>query len=269
MKKLSFSFLVLLFFSSCSLSPATPLAFEQQVGTQVSISKTATSISSREKTVISSTQTSTVTLQIKPTGTASIEDPKKALGTPNWLDTLNSGKNWSLESGVETINNTQISTENGFLVMTQNIATGGKTWWLNYLTIQDFYMDAKFIAQNCSGTDQYGLVLRAPNYDDGYGYYFTITCDGRFTLMKWDSLGATNLFSLEQSPEIISGPNQVNEIGIWMKGSLIRLYANQKLLKEINDGSLTNSGHFGVFIDARETPGFTIMMDQIEYWELK
>jgi len=40
------------------------------------------------------------------------------------------------------------------------------------------------------------------------------------------------------------------------------------LLEEINDATLINTGHFGLFINARQTPGFTVSMDEISYWTL-
>ena len=70
------------------------------------------------------------------------------------------------------------------------------------------------------------------------------------------------------SQKIHKGPNQTNTLGIWIKGPIIRLYVNNNLLEEINDSTLLNSGHFGLFINARQTPGFTINMDEISYWIL-
>ena len=57
-------------------------------------------------------------------------------------------------------------------------------------------------------------------------------------------------------------------LGVWVKGNTIRLYINGKFLQEINDNALLNDGYFGLFINARQTPGLTIKMDDIAYWLL-
>jgi hypothetical protein len=41
------------------------------------------------------------------------------------------------------------------------------------------------------------------------------------------------------------------------------------LLEEITDTELGQEGHFGIFINAAKTPGFTVRMDEISYWLLE
>jgi len=150
--------------------------------------------------------------------------------------------------------------------MSRSVPHGGKNWWLNYQTLQDFYLEGKFILHQCSSDDQYGLVFRAPDYTSGYGYYFAITCDGYFNLMRWDENGSVNLLKWEKTTAIREGPNQTNSLGIWAKQHLIRLYANGVLIKEISDYSQLDEGHFGLFIDSRQTPDFNIELDEIAFW---
>ena len=76
------------------------------------------------------------------------------------------------------------------------------------------------------------------------------------------------LLNFPSSSAINSGSNQTNTLGIWVKDKVIRLYVNNQFLTEINDGSLTDEGHFGIFINSTQTPGFTIHMDEIAYWLL-
>jgi hypothetical protein len=189
------------------------------------------------------------------------------LGMPTWQDELNNGARWSLAQPNTDTPNVMVKVENGILLMTRSVPYGGKNWWLNYQTLKDFYLEGKFITQTCSKDDQYGLIFRAPNYVSGFGFYYTITCDGYFNLMRWDENGAANLFQWEKSDAILAGANQTNLFGIWAKQNLIRLYANGKLVKEVNDSSLPNKGHFGLFVDSRQTPGFTIQLDEITFWE--
>jgi hypothetical protein len=260
---------LLLIITACNLPIPNQSSFEYDVATKVSIAKTATAINDLilTATAIANPPSNTpdpILSTVTPTSTQ--ENLKDSLGMPAWRDDLNNSGNWNLNIPNTDTPNVTIKIENGLLVMTRSVTYGGKNWWLNYQKIQDLYLEGKFITQECSSDDQYGLVIRAPNYSDGFGYYFTVTCDGNFNLMHWDTNGAINLFKWEKSEAIQSGPNQTNILGIWAKGDLIRLYANGKMIKEVRDSSITNTGHFGLFIDSRQTSGFTIKLDEIAYW---
>ena len=86
--------------------------------------------------------------------------------------------------------------------------------------------------------DQYGIVFRAPNMEDGYGYFYGLTCDGGYTLRKWDSSGLSVVLENTAGTSINSGSNKTNVLGVWAKDDRIRLYANGQFLKEITNSSL-------------------------------
>ena len=262
--KILFILLFLLFtLTSCNAPFPNNPSFEEKVATNVSIAKTATVI---QKYLLDATKTAN---PIQNTPTPTPDNFKESLGMPAWKDELNNGGNWNLNTPNTDTPNVTTEIKNGSLVMSRSITSGGKNWWLNIQKIQDFYLEGKFTTRECSSDDQYGLVFRALNYKDGFGYYFTVTCDGNFNLMRRDTNGNVNLFNWEKSEAIQTGPNQTNDLGIWAKGGLIRLYANEKKIKEVTDSSIINPGHFGLFIDSRQTPGFSIKLDEIAYWNLQ
>jgi len=257
--------------SACNLLISNEPGFEEMVATKVSIAKTATVIQVYLMTATAAAkpaQNTSTPLPATLTSTPTQINFKESLGMAAWSDQLNNGANWNLTKPNTDTPNVTIKVENGSLVMTRSVTFGGKNWWLNYQKIQDFYLEGKFITQECSSDDQYGLIFRASNYSDGFGYYFTVTCDGNFSLMRWDSNGAISLFKWEKPEAIQPGSNQINTLGVWAQGNLIRLYANGKMIKEVMDSSMINTGHFGLFIDSHQTPGFTIKLDEIAYWNL-
>jgi len=269
-KKLPVSFLLLLLFA-CSVPVNDQSAFEQSLATRVSIAQTSTAITTILQTATAITGDHLINPEIiQPTITPSSvpEKPKEKLGSSVWRDTLDSGNNWSLSSSGTISNNTLIKVESGSLIMKRDVASGGKTWWLTYPRPQDFYLEGTFTVDNCSGTDQYGLVFRSVNYTDGFAYYFTISCDGSISLLKWDGNGAINIFNWEKSENIQAGSGKTNTLGVWCEGDAISLYVNDKMVKKVTDSSLPNGGHFGLFMDARETPGFSIRLDEIAYWNI-
>jgi len=266
--------LILLISLACKLPLEPSLTFEEEVATKAAIALTGTAESQQGQPLTDQT-VSPPTITAKPdqesatfTPTVSTEDPKLNLGQPDWIDTLTTGNSFGLDPGGTTTYYTLIKVENGKLVMTRDTALVGKTWQLAYPRPKDFYLEAKFENGTCSGDDQYGLVFRADNYTDSFAYYFIITCDGHYDLLKQTTSGSALLLNWKTSDEIHKGSNQTNILGIWADGSIIRMYANGKLLKEINDDSLLNDGHIGLFIDAKKTAGFTIKMDEISYWNL-
>ena len=271
MRNLIIFLALLLIITACNFPISNQTSFDSDVATKVSVAKTATTINNVLMTVTAianppSNTPAPIISTITPTPTQ--DNFKDSLGMPAWRDDLNNGGNWSLNKPNTETPNVTIKVENGGLIMTRSVPYGGKNWWLNYQNIQDFYLEGKFITQLCSGDDQYGLIIRAPSYFDGFGYYFTITCDGNFNLMRWDTNGAINLFNWEKPEAVHSGSNQINTLGIRAKGDLIRLYANGNMIKEFRDSSLIHTGHFGLFIDSRQTPGFTIILDEIAFWNL-
>lgn len=242
-------------------------SFQNDVSTQVALAFTETAL---QGTLESQTGTvSPSTPQETPTSTTTqtppADDPKIILGDPDWEDDLSSGKNWSLSEGDVEVGKSTFSASGGKLTAVNNF---GYNWWLTYFNFEDAYLEAVFEVETCADDDQYGLVIRSQDYEDGIGYYYTITCGGKYDLVRETSSGSISLVGLTTSPAINSGSNQTNTLGIWADGSVIRLYINNQFLKEINDSNLQVDGHFGLFLYSTQTPNFTLHMDEIAYWLL-
>jgi len=238
-------------------------SFEDKAATQVAIALTATALDATVSALENPVEP-TVTDQpdAQPTDSPPF-DPSEDLGDPVYTDNSSSWNSWNKDPGDQVLESvTTVSVADGKLSM-QSSQVGKFHWWLNSI----------YETGNCSGNDEYGLVFRAPDYFNGVGYYFTLTCDGKFDLREKtepNSLIQENQlrFGMQSSDLINSGPNQKNTLGVWMNGETIRLYINKQFLGEITDAELTASGHFGPFIYARKTPGFKISLDEISYWTI-
>lgn len=185
------------------------------------------------------------------------------LGEATWRDTFNSAANWFL---LDTANY-RFDVENGSLVMKARQTSQGEEWGLaNTGELKNFYLEAKVTTGNtCTGLDRYGLLARAPESNKGYVYSFS--CDGRFRLYQWDGEHYNPLQEWKASAFILSGPNQTNRIGIWLKATTIKLYANGKLLGEYTDTSFSK-GRFGLLIGAPNTENLKMFVEEIAYWKL-
>jgi hypothetical protein len=189
------------------------------------------------------------------------------LGEPWFSDTFTSGTAFGLSEPYED-ESIRIEVKNGAMVFTSLRAKGGLRWRLTSRNPQNQYLEGTFSTLNCTGADQYGLVVRAPSYSDGIGYYFGVTCSGQFYLLRWDAQGQNSIVNLTSEDKIIAGPNQTNRLGILLDGTTIRLYVNGSLVKELSDDVITDKGYIGAFISAREDPGFTVQLEQIKLWTL-
>lgn len=207
------------------------------------------------------TSTAVVTL------TPAADDIAAALGDPDYRNPLDNGRGFGLNEPYDDVN-VRIAVENGALTMTGKDDNGWHSWRLTSPKLGDAYIEATVRTRNCSADDTYGLVVRAPDFESGKGYYYGFTCDGRFTLGKWVEQGINDMIDYTQNAAIISGSNQTNRIGIRMEGRKLSLYANGKLMQEIEDTSFEQAGYYGVFIAPNDTAGFAVDYDQIAYWTL-
>ncbi|HZD55283.1 MAG TPA: hypothetical protein VE136_01060 [Anaerolineales bacterium] len=208
--------------------------------------------------------TSTPTPTATPTPTNLPSDPGAALGEPDFLDTFQNGDNWALYED----DHVRFRINDGTLRM---VAFNPELWdgfVLSWPVIDDFYLEMTATTKTCSGRDNYGLVARAGNSDNGYAaYLFGISCDGRYSLRIWDGENFTRLVDWTESEHIEAGSDQTNRIGFMADGDILSLYANGSLLEKTQDDTF-DEGKFGVFVGSANTSDFTVLDDEIAYWEL-
>ncbi len=218
-------------------------------------------------TLLSDTPTPTIT--ITPTVTETPSDPAQALGQTVWNNPLDSGQSFGLGSSGYSDDYTDIYVAGSRMVLTSHLLSPGwKGWRLTDRYLPNFYLEGTFITGNCSGLDSYGLVVRAPDYSSGNGYYFGISCDGRYSLLRWDEYGSVYLVPWTNNLEIKAGSNQNNRIGIMVNGAIYSLYINGKRIQDVNDGSFMTQTKIGVFIAASETVDFSVALDQLNMWQI-
>jgi hypothetical protein len=200
-----------------------------------------------------------------PTATLSAGSLRASLGAPAWTDSLETGKAFYQYEN----DNTKVVMTGGALELTGITANGWMGWSLTFSQKpQNFYLDALFTPQTCSGADVYGLVFRAPDTESGY--FFGVTCDGRYNLRSRDFGDGTNVavIELSQNAAIHSGSGQTNRLGVHAVGNKIGLYVNDTLLQEVTDSSYASAGNFGAFVAANNTANFMVKMEEISLWNL-
>lgn len=210
-----------------------------------------------------STQTPTIENTPAPTATIPASDPKLKLGNASFVDTLKNGNNWPL--GEDKYTSAEVS--DGVLKFTALTSIDG--WRISWPDIQDFYMEMTAKNGDCKASEHYGLMIRVPDKKEANaGYMVGISCDGKFSLRKWDGEKMTSLIAWKTDTSIASGANQTNRLGIWAKGSQLVVYVNGVKVGEAKDDTYSSKGGFGIFVGGAPDKGkFTVNIEEISYWE--
>lgn len=233
---------------------------------------TATVESPGEVTLVPKDQpTGTPTLTATPQGEAF--DPTETYGLPTFLDPMNTSSygNWKSDGKLPDTELIQVSLENDSMFVTGK-KPGFSTWYFSWPTLTDFYIQMEVKTGDCSGKDEYGLIVRGPAHGAGvsYGYIAAFTCDGYYRLTRLNSAdpySVTDLVSSAKSASINIGADQKNVIAVRATGNKLSIFANGHQLAEIKDASFSK-GRYGVFVQAVDTINYTYHPVQIAYWDL-
>jgi len=195
------------------------------------------------------------------------DDPGIFLGEPDWQDDMEPGEYyWNLETDdymAATYNDGALQLRALSEVMGWRIASTQ--------VLGDAYIEAVVEMGTCSTSDGYGLVFRVPEqvaYNQGY--FFGVTCDGKYSLRVWDGLSGENgqttwLRYPKGSEYVLKGKDAENTLGVMLVDDSITLYINGELVEQFVDDTYAE-GFFGLFINRDNTENLTINVDQVSYW---
>lgn len=217
-------------------------------------------------TLINASQTPTATVTTAPTATTPANDPAITLGAPTFEDTFTSGTGFGLKTSYED-GAIHIEVEDGSMMFRSLAIQQGRRWRLTYPFARNLYLEGTFTTLSCAGTDNYGLMFRAPQYNDGIGYYVGLSCKGQVFMDWYDGDKSRTLLDWTFAPSALTGKDQTNRLGVMAQNNQISIYVNGVLVKTVNSDALKDKGHFGVFVNASETPNFTFKVDVIKEWD--
>jgi hypothetical protein len=211
-----------------------------------------------------SSPTMTATSPPPPTPTLDADDPKAGLGDLDFFDDFSSGESWPLY----TDDHVSFQVKDSDLVMTAFNPDKYNGWMLTWPVISDYYLEMTTKTQQCSGKDTYGNMVRAVKTDQGYiGYLYNISCDGHYSLRRWNGEQYVSLVDWTPSDQINSGSNQTNRLGLMLDGNQFTFYANGKQIGQFQDDT-HREGRFGVVIGSANTPDLKVNVDEIAVWNL-
>lgn len=136
----------------------------------------------------------------------------------------------------------RINTANSVLNLVPKRNNGWTTWRLRPPLLTDAAAEMSFMFISCDAADKSGVILRAPDYESGDGYYFTIDCSGKAAI----NLGGQQLVSGDALPFMQTNPFKSNTLRAEAKGSRLTLLLNGEKICETEDETLP-SGFSGFF----------------------
>ncbi|MDF1519425.1 MAG: hypothetical protein P1P73_02960 [Brevefilum sp.] len=268
--------LILLLLSSCGITEET-VPTEDVLGTQVSIILTETALYSTlpptetlmpsptsTEVPIPETPTPTLTQTSIPTATQDLSDPAILLGSPAWAYDFNgSSSPWDFES-----EQALFETSDGYLNITSRLNPNWHSWWVSSPRLKDAYLEASVEMEDCGGFDRFGVAVRAST--DGEQFYFiSLTCDGRWGFFRMaPHVEIIEILAFNELPALSEDWTESHRIGIWMEGSSFRFYFDGSEIGTAADITLSGEGYTGFLIAYSETPGYTVRVDQLHYWNL-
>ena len=233
-----------------------------QQGPIDTVAPTVTQTDTLPENTSTSTVTSTVT--VTPTETKSPDDPAQQLGAPAWTEDFSgSSSPWDFDSYQATF-----QVKNGALNLSANADPNWHSWYVSSPKLKNAYIEATFQMPNCSGLDRFGLAVRSAS--DGQEFNFLgITCDGQWGFFRMEpGVNIKKISDYQAAEPLNTGTNLTHRAGIWMSGSTFTIYIDGKQVGTASDTSLTSAGFTGLMIAHANTPGFTVLIDKLAYWNV-
>jgi hypothetical protein len=208
-----------------------------------------------------------------PTPSGSEFDHYELYGDPTMVDPMNSSNvgNWQSGGVLPDSEYLRISLDKDQIYVTGK-KPGFSTWFFSWPTLKDFYLELDVNSEDCSGKDEYGLIVRGPAHGAGvsYGYIIAFSCDGHFRVTRLDSADpftTVDLVAQRMSDHIQTGSDKNNLIGVQAVGKKLTVFANGYQIAEVNDSTFLK-GRYGLFVQAVDTPFYTYRPEQLAHWDL-
>jgi hypothetical protein len=242
----------------------TQTALEETAETEPVPVDTATTAPTHTATQEASTPTVTETLTPTVTATLDDSDPAVSLGEPVWVQDFTAGSSpWDFDSDQAVF-----KTQEGALTLTAKGSANWHSWYVSTPKLRNAYLEAKIEMSTCSGLDRIGLAVRSAT--DGQQFYFMgITCDGQWGFFRMaPDVNIKEIIGFQETDLLTDMVNIQHRAGIWMNGNDFTLYIDGQKVGTAADDTLSGEGYTGFLIAYDKTPGFSVKVDELKYWNL-
>jgi len=134
------------------------------------------------------------------------------------------------------------------------------------LQLDDFYLKITANPSLCSENDVYGILFRV---NSPYDYYrLLVSCAGKVRIERVQRGAASPLQDWVFAGKIPPGAPLIVNLGLWVSGSSIRLFAEDFFLFEVEDNNFT-SGGIVLYARSGGTTPLTVSFRSLSVYELE
>lgn len=168
---------------------------------------------------------------------------KEMMGEPKISETFIKGSSgFGLAEGVNEDATINLNTVTGGLLVEPKMSNGWRSWRLRPPAVYSSVVEMDFAFLSCAANDQIGIIMHAPSYDEGKGYYFAIDCSGIMTLYR----DSSSLGSVDASSILDRDPSHLNRLRAQINGPQVEFYLNGTKAIEVRDNTYPQ-GYSGFF----------------------
>ncbi len=148
----------------------------------------------------------------------------------------------------------------GILDINPKMKDGWRNWRLRPPEISNGTVEAEFRFSSCKGTDKFGIVVRAPNYSDGSGYYCSLTCEGDAQIQRDSTtLAAATI------PQDLYKTDGMNKLSVSFLENHIDFFLNEVKIAEAED-QVYQKGFSGFFTAPTFQNTLSIALDRFKIY---
>jgi hypothetical protein len=83
-----------------------------------------------------------------------------------------------------------------------------------------------------------------------------------------ENVNINTISGYREAEPLTAGLTDPHRVGIWMQGNNFTVYIDGVEVGNATDSTLTDAGYTGFLIAFSDTPGFTVKVDQLKYWNV-
>lgn len=198
--------------------------------------------------VLTQTVSEAASYAATPTETVpAFDDPIAEFGEPKVTEDFTNGSTGlGLAAGLNDEDYIRYIAANGKVTIEPKMNNGWTSWRLRPPVLTDGAAEMDLSFTTCARGDRTGILMRAGNYTDGKGYYFSLACEGTLAIYR----DTTLLNSMDVSDIFKNGSGDVNNLEAIVKGNTLTAVLNDAAVLTVED-DVYSKGYSGFFTTAQ------------------
>lgn len=196
-------------------------------------------------------------LPVIPTATVSEvlqADPRVLFGAPQITDVFERGSTgFGINAGINDDDGIRIIALNNRISLEPKKNNGWLSWRLRPPAVRDGAAEMEFSILTCARGDRTGLVMHAPDYTGGHGYYFSLACEGTISILR----DATVLGTADAGSLFRNNSGDSNTLTAVIQGDSLTAALNGQIVLTVRDNAYSE-GYSGFFTSPQNQDTLTM-----------